>query len=75
VTIEVKVTPRARRTAFAGQMADGTLKIQVAAPPEEGRANEELCAFLARHHGVPRSAVEILRGHTSRRKVVRIVTS
>lgn len=72
MTLRVKVTPRARRTEIAGQMADGTLKIHVAAPPGRGQANEELCCFLARHYGVPRAAVEILSGHTATRKLVRV---
>jgi hypothetical protein len=53
-------------------MADGTLKVRIAAAPEKGKANAELCAFLARHYGVPRSAVTILSGGTSPRKLVRI---
>jgi hypothetical protein len=53
-------------------MADGTLKVRIAAAPEKGKANAELCAFLARHYGVPKSAVTILSGQTSPRKLVRI---
>jgi uncharacterized protein (TIGR00251 family) len=48
------------------------LKVKVHAPPVEGRANEALCDFLAEHLGVPRSAVDVLRGDTSRQKTVRI---
>ena len=72
MTIKIKVTPRAARTEFAGEMADGTLKVQVAAPPEKGRANEELCVFLARHYGVGRGQVEVVSGHSAARKLVRI---
>ena len=72
MTLRVKVVPRAKRTELAGQMADGTLKIHVAAPPEKGKANEELCAFLARHYGVPRSAVQVVSGHSAARKLVRV---
>jgi len=72
VTIKIKVTPRAARTEFAGEMADGTLKVQVTAPPEKGRANEELCVFLARHYGVGRGRVEVVSGHSAARKLVRI---
>ncbi len=53
-------------------MADGTLKVKIAAAPEKGRANAELCAFLAKHFGVPVSAVTIVSGETSPRKRVRI---
>jgi uncharacterized protein (TIGR00251 family) len=72
VTLKIKVIPRAARTEFAGEMADGTLKVNVAAPPEKGKANEELCAFLARHHGVERGRVEVISGASSTRKLVRI---
>ena len=72
MTLKVKVTPRAARTEIAGEMADGTLKIRVAAPPDKGQANDELCDFLARHYGVPRSAVEVISGQTATRKLVKI---
>jgi uncharacterized protein (TIGR00251 family) len=70
--LKVKVTPRSARTEFAGEMADGTLKVHVAAPPEKGRANEELCAFLARHYGVAREQVEVVTGQSAARKLVRV---
>ena len=72
MTRRVKVIPRSARTEIAGEMADGTLKVKIAAPPEKGKANEVLCAFLAEHHGVPRSAVTILSGHSAALKLVRI---
>lgn len=72
MTLKIKVTPRAARTEIAGEMADGTLKIHVAAPPEKGKANEELCAFLARHYGVARARVEVVSGHGAARKLVKI---
>ena len=71
-TIKVKVIPRSPRTELAGELADGTWKVRVAAPPEKGRANEELCAFLAEHYGVPRSAVKVVSGQTATRKLVRV---
>jgi uncharacterized protein (TIGR00251 family) len=74
ITLKIKVTPRSPRTAITGEMADGTLKISVAAPPDKGKANEELCAFLAKHYGVARSQVEVISGATSTRKLVRIVS-
>ena len=72
VTLRVKVIPRSPKTEFAGEMADGTRKVRVAAPPEKGKANEELCAFLARHYEVPRGAVSVVSGHTAALKLVRI---
>jgi len=70
--ITVKVIPRSSKTELAGQLADGTWKVKVAAAPEKGKANKALCAFLAGHFGVPRSRVSILRGETSHIKRVRI---
>lgn len=72
MTLSVKVVPRSKRTAFAGEMADGTLKIHVAAPPDKGKANEALCAFLAEHYKVPRNAVQVISGQTGTRKLVRV---
>lgn len=72
MTLTVKVVPRAKRTELAGQMADGSLKVRVAAVPEDGRANAELRRFLAEHYGVTLAAVEIVAGAASTRKVVRI---
>jgi uncharacterized protein (TIGR00251 family) len=72
VTLRVKVIPRSAKSEITGTMADGTLKIKIAAPPEKGKANEALCAFLARHYGVPRAAVTIVSGHAAALKVVRV---
>jgi uncharacterized protein len=72
VVVQLKVTPRAAATAWAGAMEDGTLKVRVAAPPEKGRANEELVRFLAREFGVAAAGVEIIAGAASTRKTVRL---
>lgn len=71
--ITVKVTPRAKRTAVAGVMDDGTLKIKIAAPPVDGAANKALIEFLAEVLGLPRSQVDIVAGETSERKLVSLV--
>jgi hypothetical protein len=70
-TLAVKVTPNAPRTEVVGWLDDG-LKIKVHAPPVEGRANEVLCAFLAETLGLPRRSVSVLRGETSRQKIIHI---
>jgi uncharacterized protein (TIGR00251 family) len=72
MTRRVKAIPRSAKTEIAGEMADGTLKVKIAAPPEKGEANDALCAFLAQHYGVPRSAVTIVSGHAAALKLVRI---
>lgn len=70
-TLAIKAVPNAPRSEVTGWLGE-VLKIKVQAPPVEGRANEVLCAFLAEALGVPRRAVTVLRGGTSRHKVVRI---
>lgn len=70
--LEVHVQPGARRTEFAG-LHDGRIKIRIAAPPADGRANEALIEFLAEEFGVPRRNVTIEQGLTSRRKRVSIL--
>lgn len=72
MTRRVKVIPRSAKSEIAGEMADGTLKVKIAAPPEKGKANEVLCVFLAEHYGVARSAVTIVSGHSAALKLVRI---
>lgn len=67
----VHVQPRGRRNEIVGLYGDA-LKVRLAAPPVEGRANRELLKFLAKRLGVSSSAVEILSGHASRRKRVRV---
>ena len=71
VTFSVHVQPRAKHAGLAGMHGDA-LKVKVTAPPEGGRANEDVARVLAEALGVPRSGVEIVAGHTSRRKRVRI---
>jgi uncharacterized protein (TIGR00251 family) len=72
LTLRVKVSPKSPKTEITGELADGTLKVKVAAPPERGKANAELCAFLARELGVSLTRVEVVSGHTSPLKLVRI---
>ena len=65
------VQPGAVQTAFAGCHGEA-LKLRLAAPPVGGRANRELCRFLAAACAVAPSAVELLAGEGSRAKRVRI---
>jgi uncharacterized protein (TIGR00251 family) len=67
----VKVHPRARRSAVTGRLGDAW-KLDLTAPPVEGKANEECVRFLADLVGVPRARVRIVAGLTSRTKVVEI---
>ncbi len=70
-TLAIKVIPNAPRTEIVGWLGDA-LKIKVHAPPVEGRANDALCEFLADHLNLPRRAITVIRGETSRQKVLRI---
>jgi uncharacterized protein len=71
LVLTLHVQPGAARTGVAGMHGDA-LKLRLAAPPVEGKANDELRRFLAEAFGVPLRQVTLLRGETSRRKVVRI---
>jgi uncharacterized protein (TIGR00251 family) len=69
--LTVKVHPRARRSGLAGRIGDAW-KLSLAAPPVDGKANDECVRYLAEFAGVPRSRVRIVMGLTSRLKVVEI---
>jgi uncharacterized protein len=63
------VHPRAKRTAVSGRLGEAW-KLDLAAPPVDGKANEECIRFFAGLAGVPRSRVRIVTGASSRNKVV-----
>ena len=71
IVLSLHVQPGAKRTEVAGTHG-GALKVRLAAPPVDGKANAELVRFLADAFGVPRRNVAILRGEASRDKVVRV---
>ena len=71
VVITVKVVPGSSRTAFAGRL-DNVVKVKVAAPPEKGKANSALTAFIAEHFGIKKRAVTVISGATSTIKQLRI---
>jgi uncharacterized protein (TIGR00251 family) len=66
-TLIVKVVPNASRTKIVGMLGDA-LKIQVAAPPEKGKANQAVIELLAEFFGVKMGEIELLSGHTQARK-------
>jgi uncharacterized protein YggU (UPF0235/DUF167 family) len=71
VQLKLKVIPGASRTAISGWLGD-TLKIQVSAAPERGKANKAVVALLCESLGLPRNAVRLLRGETAQTNVVEI---
>jgi uncharacterized protein len=74
LTLTLHVQPGAKRTDVAGLHGEA-LKIRLAAPPIEGRANEALLKFIAEAFGVPLRQVELKQGGQSRHKVVAITGS
>lgn len=70
--LDVKVSPKASRNAVTGWMGE-VLKISVTAVPERGKANDAVEQLLADALGLPRSAVTVVAGHSSKLKRVQIV--
>jgi len=71
VEIRVKVVPGSSRTQIMGTLGE-MLKIKIAAPPEKGKANQSLIAFLAKLLGLKKNDIEIVSGKTNPVKVLRI---
>ena len=71
INFTVRVVPRASKSEVVGEF-DGSLKVKIAAPPVDGAANEEVVKVIAKAFGRPRVDVEILSGHTSRTKRLRV---
>jgi uncharacterized protein (TIGR00251 family) len=67
--LAVHARPGAKRTEVAGLHGEA-LKLRVAAPPVENRANDELAAFVAEALGVPKGKVRVVKGGASRKKTV-----
>ena len=67
------MTPRAGRNKIVGVMSDQVIKIQVAAAPVDGEANEKLVKFLAEILDVPKSRIEIVAGLSSREKLISVL--
>jgi len=71
LVLTLHIQPNAKRSEFAGRHGEA-MKLRLAAPPVDGKANAALCAFLAEFCGVPKSAVVLVSGETSRAKRVRV---
>ncbi len=69
--LAVKVTPNAGRNEISG-FKEGVLQVKIGAPPDKGKANKELVDFLSEKLGVKKSAVLIIKGQTSRNKVIAV---
>lgn len=71
ITLTLHIQPGAKKTETAGLHGDA-LKIRLAAPPVDGKANEALIKFIAEALKLPKSAVNLKSGQTSRRKVLEV---
>lgn len=71
VRLRVWVKPRASRTRVVG-VREGSLALAVAAPPVDGEANAEVTLFLAKTLGVPRTALSVVSGGSSRNKLIEV---
>lgn len=71
VNFAVRVQPRASQSGIAGEL-DGALKVRLAAPPVDGKANQELVRLLARLFDLSRHQIAIISGETSKNKLVRV---
>lgn len=69
--VTVKAHPRAKRSGVAGRFGEAW-KLDLAAPPVDGKANEECVRWFAELAGVPRSRVRVVAGATGRMKVVEV---
>ena len=72
LTLTLRCRPGASKTQIKSAMTDGSIKIDVAAAPEDGRANGELVAYLAEVFDVSVMNITILTGQTNRQKVLHI---
>ena len=70
--IRVRVIPRAKKDQISGFMQDGTLKVRIARPPIDGRANQALIKFLSASLGIQRDQISITSGTSSRNKTLEI---
>ncbi len=68
--IKVKVVPKSSKVSV--EQRDDVLHVKLTAPPDKGKANKQLVEVLARHFGVKKQMVKILKGETSHNKVIEI---
>ncbi len=69
--IEIKVKPRAKKTAVEKQL-DGSFIVRVKEPATEGKANEAVIEAIAEYFSVPKSQIKIIRGNSNRKKLIEI---
>ena len=72
VIFKIRAQPRAAKTEMVGEYS-GALKLRIAAPPVDGKANDEVVKFFSKLFEVPNRNVEIVSGESSRDKIIRIL--
>ena len=70
--LTIKITPRSSKNEIVGELPGGIIKIKLKAPPVDGEANKELIKFLSREWKISKSNINILKGKTSRTKIIEI---
>ena len=70
--LKLRVTPGAKQSGWKGALPDGRMKVAIAAPPVDGRANEALVRFVAGALGLKTNAVRVAHGAGGRDKVVEV---
>ena len=73
LSLTLKVIPKSARNEIVGFLEDGTMKLKIHSVPEKGKANAEICEFLAEVFGVGKRNVEVVRGGASAHKQVVIL--
>jgi uncharacterized protein len=71
--LAVRVTPRASRNEIVEIQSDGTIRIHITAPANEGKANDELIKFLSEILGAPKTHIDIVAGASGRDKLISVL--
>jgi uncharacterized protein (TIGR00251 family) len=71
ITIEVKVEPRSSQAEIRGVMGS-VLKVKLTSAPVDGAANRQLIELLSKEFGITKSSIKIVKGETSKNKVIKI---
>ncbi len=70
--LRIKVIPKSAKNEIVEIMDDETIKIRIKAPPEKGKANQELIKFLSKEYNIPKENISIISGKTEQLKLIKI---
>jgi len=70
--ISVKVLPKSSQNKIVGDIESGSIKVKLTAPPVDGAANKALIAFLSKELKIAKSKIHILKGESSKNKIISI---